>query len=164
MKSFGHIWEDTLGEPIDYQGHLIQPVFQFIVAERTILRAKVLHASNGIRQAITVSVRQGKINADTLSTPSKSVICWYDNSLDWTFECVLVPDKRANAVVKIWNSWVNKEGQEVAWVGYSGMIIEQLDPKKQEWIARCSSRMDMPNFDDLVFQFKLMRNGEVVSG
>ncbi|WP_144241276.1 hypothetical protein [Fimbriimonas ginsengisoli] len=151
MKSFGESWKENHGAPIENGNQIILPSFSRNIDAPSTLKVKVLRADTSILQAVTVSLKGGHLLAD--GEKHRSIVCWYDRE-PWYLELDLVPND-VRATVKIWNTWKTRRGEEVAWVGFSGMIVEEISPSV-EWMARCSSHMDKPSFDDLVIQFKIL--------
>jgi hypothetical protein len=71
---------------------------------------------------------------------------WTDTARD---EVTLRYDGKNLGELSLWNCWRDDCGVPHAWVGNSGMIIEEHDPGLLRF--RCNSRPEV-TFEDLVFE------------
>ena len=150
LKPLSELFAEARAPAIEYGGHCVVQSFSLKIERHHKFSARVIHAREDLRQAITIAVRPGAVSH--IGERHRSVICWYDRE-PWTMEADLVPSK-AGGQMHVWNSWL-RNGTTHAWTGNAGMIIEQPDASKYIWIAHCSAGVGKPDFADFVFTFEI---------
>lgn len=146
------LFQASRGEPVEWAGHDVHMMYELVgaAADQELLigfgQPSPAHA-----QALRIRARGGllEVNGQALD----DVVLWSDS----TPETVAVGFRPAKAdkpmTVRIWNAWRDPAGTMQAWIGNSGMLIdEQVDGST---LLRCSDGFDDPTFDDLVATLRL---------
>lgn len=78
------------------------------------------------------------------------VVLWSDTSPSELIAAVRRDHDGVPMVIRVWNAWRDNMGAMQAWIGHSGMVVEQLSDRTTEF--RCSDGFEALTFDDLVIR------------
>jgi hypothetical protein len=140
------LFQASRGEPVEWDGQDVHMMYELAgpAADQELL-IRFGQPSPARGQALRIRARGGllEVNGQALD----DVVLWSDS----TPESVVVGFRPARAdkpmTVRIWNAWRDPAGTMQAWIGNSGMLIEEHGGST---VLRCSDGFDDPTFDDLV--------------
>jgi hypothetical protein len=101
-------------------------------------------------QAIRIRVHGGVI--DVNGEQLENVVFWSDTAPKTIEIAFRSTQAHLPVTVTIWNAWRDGMGSTQAWIGNSGMLVEQNADGST--ILRCSDGYGEPNFDDLVVSLR----------
>lgn len=141
------LFQASRGKPVDWAGQLVHMMFELTgpTADQELL-IQFGQPAPARPQALRIRARGGlvELNGQELD----DVVLWSDSAP----QTVVIGFRPAKAdepmTVRIWNAWRDTAGTMQAWIGNSGMLIEERD--NGSTVLKCSDGFDDPNFDDLV--------------
>jgi hypothetical protein len=131
------------GQPIQAAGHSVQMVYRRKVRDGLTLRVRWERRIEIPVQGISVSVKGGQVRV--AGVRAKDIVLWADTAPE---EVTLQCEGRDVSELSLWNCWRDEREVTQAWVGNSGMVVEQLGGGVLRF--RCNSRPEI-TFGDLVF-------------
>lgn len=124
---------------------------EIVLAKDSVLEVLVEDSRPDIEQSLRVRSRSGTIEVvGTDFDPSESILVLAETYPAFEIGFSSLDDD--TGVLQLWNSWILGDGEH-AWVGNSGIVVEQLpvpegaSDRMRLW---CSDGLGDPDFDDLV--------------
>jgi hypothetical protein len=152
--SLAEMFIQTNGEPVVINGVQVVMSYRVEVKKGQEVKIDFISSKSSFRQGIEISLDKRKgfveVNSQNLFTP----VFWKDTApSSFVIKCF---PKKNEGQLNIWNIWqqhFNPEGRIDAWLGNSGINIEQLGTSSYQF--RCSNGIGEIDFEDLVFQVTL---------
>lgn len=156
--TLGEQFVKSKGEPIAYQGKRVHSIFCREVGGEARLAIRFIGSSKLVPQALRVKSHNCKLHFDGQALTD--IVLWADKSPTELW-LMVAPAKRQSkskkseqssiALVKVWNAWSDDQGVMQAWIGNSGILVEEA---VGETLLRCSDGVGLPDFDDLVVSLR----------
>lgn len=152
VTKLAELFQASGGKPVDWAGHLVHMMYE--LAGPTAGQELVIQFGQPAParpQALRIRARGGfvELNGQELD----DVVLWSDSAP----QKVVVGFRPVKAdepmTVRIWNAWRDTAGTMQAWIGNSGMLIEERDDGST--VLRCSDGFEDPSFDDLVAELSV---------
>ena len=151
-NKLSELFQVSGGKPVDWAGHLVHMMYEMTgpTADQELL-IQFGQSAPARPQALRIRVRGGlvELNGQELD----DVVLWSDSAP----QKVVMGFRPVNAdepmTVRIWNAWRDPAGTMQAWIGNSGMLVEERDDGST--VLRCSDGFEDPNFDDLVAELSV---------
>ena len=135
---------------ITFDGRRIRSVFAMPVPGGSIVRIHRRRATDTRPQGLHLSSR---VDLVVNGHRARDLVLW-STTAPATVEVFV--DTSANAIVDIWNTWMD-EGIEQAWLGNAGMLVavdlSQVNPAVQ---LSCSDGVGAASFDDMVLAVEIV--------
>jgi hypothetical protein len=149
--TLGEKFIESQGKPVEVGGKLVHMSFKwFPPAELNVFEISIFNASSIHRHALNLSAKECRLEINDHSM-AKAVV-WLDAAPPRFSVRLLRKKSRVRPVsVNIWNAWQDKSGIQQAWIGNSGIIIEDDDDLIR---LRCSDGGGEINFDSLVVDIR----------
>jgi hypothetical protein len=143
MMTLAEQFARAQGQPIEVDGHSVQMLFKKKARAGLTMRIRWVRRVDAPVQGVSVSVKGGALLV--AGSKVKDVVLWTDTAPD---EVTLQCDGKSVRELSLWNCWRDERDVTHAWVGNSGMIIQERGPGAYRF--RCNSRPEV-TFEDLVF-------------
>lgn len=144
MPDFADMLQKSLGEPVLYEGKLIQAYDRIPVANGQRLLVTFEATRSEWRQGIRLNVERGQLKAGNDDTFATKFILWQDTCVR-PLEFAI---KAKSGAVFVYNAWDFGNGVVEAWQNGAAMIVEQI-PNGRRY--RCNDWTPDDDFDDLIF-------------
>jgi hypothetical protein len=136
-STLADLFQTSRGDPVEWDGRTVHMMYELVgpaADQRLLIRFR--QRSPARAQALRIRARGGlvELNGQVLD----DVVLWSESA----------PKAGKPMTVRIWNAWRDPAGTMHAWIGNSGMLIEE--PGDGSTVLRCSDGFDDPAFDDLV--------------
>ena len=154
-STFGEQFGRSKGEPIQYQGKRVHCILCREVEGEVCLTIRFLGSRVHVPQALRVKSYNSTVlvEGQTLG----DIELWADNYPS-PLELRVLPTKKRKRLkepsvplLKVWNAWRDERGVTQAWIGNSGMLIEEVDG---DTLLKCSDGVGPPDFTDLVVSLR----------
>ncbi len=140
---FSEMFIQSKGQPIEYQGRLIQMIDSGTMPPHSILRITFESVDGSFKQGIRVKSNNG-LSADGKNL--KNIILWADTAP----EVVDLVSGNRTTEWKIWNCWDHGDGVTQAWINGGAMIVELIGSDTKRY--RCNDGFPDDDFSDLIFR------------
>lgn len=147
MKSFGELWMETKGAPLDYEGQTVFPIYVRKITGKTIITIRRKTHKQEIPRGIQIAIEGNRAMLQINGERGKQIMLWSDTSPD---EIEILADAKAGADIMIWNAW-KIDGIKHAWTGNAGMLISENNNKV---LLSCSDGFKAPDFTNLVVEIE----------
>jgi hypothetical protein len=151
--SLSELFQASGGKPIQWEDQLVHMMFEFADLDAgKELRIDFSQPNPARPEALRLKSRGGslELNGKLLD----DVVLWSDSAPHSVF-AGLHPKRAGQPMsVRVWNAWRDELGTMQAWIGNSGMLIEEL--RDHVTMLRCSDGFDDPSFDDLVARVEVV--------
>ncbi|GFO55464.1 hypothetical protein GMSM_24710 [Geomonas sp. Red276] len=144
-KTLSEKFIEAKGQSIEYDGHCLIPILKLKVTDNSVLSIKRVSHKQTVEQGMRIKIDHGDLVLE--ENTYKDVVIWADHSPE---EVTLVCKAKKKTIVKIWNVW-KYNGVMHAWIGNSGMIVEEKD---NQVTLSCSDGTNAPDFTDIVCEIK----------
>ncbi|MGB7158057.1 MAG: hypothetical protein WBD40_08320 [Tepidisphaeraceae bacterium] len=146
MMSFQDLFMRSKGQPVVYNGRLIQLVDHLKVVDGQRVKVRFESVNSDWRQGIGLTTKGSfDVNNQTI----KKIVLWHDTA---PREVVLtVNTKSGECEVK--NVWDTGNGVTESWHNGAAMIVEEVGPLRR---YKCNDGRADDDFDDLVFSIELL--------
>lgn len=116
------------------------------------LRIKFEQPNPSRPQALRLKSRDGdlELNGRTMN----DVALWSDSAPDLVLARLRPKQPRKSMRVRVWNAWRDGAGSTQAWIGNSGMLIEESPGGVT--VVKCSDGFGDPTFDDLIARVEVV--------
>lgn len=146
------LFQASGGKPVDLAGHLVHMMYELTgsTSDQELV-IQFGQPAPARPQALRIRARGGlvELNGQELD----DVVLWSD-SAPQKVRVGFRPVKEGEPMtVRIWNAWRDNAGTMQAWIGNSGMLIEERDDGST--VLRCSDGFEEPSFDDLVAELRV---------
>jgi hypothetical protein len=147
MPSFEDLFLKSKGQPVDYDGRVIQMVDRVPVENGQEIHVAFESTNSDWRQGVHLSTDGSfDVNGQTIK---KAVVLWRDTAPS---EVVLkVKSKNGECLVK--NVWDVGDGVVHSWHSGAAMIVEQSGSVRR---YRCNDGRADDDFDDVIFSLRLI--------
>lgn len=141
------------GNPIEAGGRTVVSILRHPVRSgdqvRIVWRKSIPSPVQGIR----LKLQGGSLAIDGVKFAD--VVLWRDTA---PHESVIVCNaSRSTGELRVWNCWRDDRGVMQAWVGNSGMVVEERDARALRVLCNCRSEV---TFADLVFDMEFEGRSE----
>lgn len=143
MQTFGELFIESKGAPINYDGNLVHAIYTRQIIPLTTVRTKRLNCSTIVPQGLMLTVSKGQLECS--GQKSKKFVLWSNTG---PVEDRITYLGRNSTTLKIWNVWMNARTMN-AWIGYGGMLI---DDSGSSVVFSCSDGVGEPDFSDLIMR------------
>lgn len=109
------------------------------------------HGSPVRPQGLRLKARGGVIELN--DQVLEDIVLWHENAPRTIIARLHPKESDVPMNLRVWNAWRDPAGTMQAWVGNSGIIVEE---RGDMIVLHCSDGFDEPNFDDLVVALELM--------
>ncbi len=149
MISFGEFFRKSKGQPVIYNGQVIQMVDRLSMVDGQQFKVIFKSVNSDWRQGINLSTDGSfEVNGQTVK---KSIVLWNDTAPQ---EVVIqIKSKKGECLVK--NVWDTGDGVIESWHNGAAMIVEISDSGR---LYKCNDGRPNDDFDDLVFCIELISN------
>lgn len=146
MKPFEELFRASGGQPVKYEGKIIQLFDLFPAVDGQFLRLQFESAHSAWRQGVLLSTDEG-LNVNNKS--SKDIVLWYDTA---PREVMLQVHTRKGEVLVV-NVWDSGDGCMDQGHNGAAMQVEETATGRR---YKCNDGVPDDDFDDLVFQIDIV--------
>ncbi|WP_144409971.1 hypothetical protein [Cupriavidus basilensis] len=141
-ESLAKLFQESQGQPVIFNDASVVPIHRHpLAAGKWHVRIERISAKKIPVQGLRIKVDRGHIAV--AGQKQKDIVLWEDTSPDVVDMEILCA---SDTVLKAWNVW-RIDGIIMAWVGNSGMIVEnEIDRIK----LLCSDGTSSPEFNNLI--------------
>ncbi|HDM8034406.1 TPA: hypothetical protein P0E06_001809 [Vibrio fluvialis clinical-1] len=146
MKTLAEQFQASMGQPVRVGDKDVLPIFTELITNKTLINLRWIETNSSVKQGVQIKLDKGSmdINGEKLS----NVVLWEDTS---PTEVSLLCTPKKSSKLKIWNVW-EIDGVVQAWVGNSGMHIENEDSKT---VLNCSDGLGDSSFNNVRVEISL---------
>ena len=140
------LFENSRGKPVEWAGHLVHMMYEMtgLTADQELL-IQFEQPAPARPQALRIRARGGFVE---LNGEFDDVAIWSDHAPEKVVMGFRPVKAGEPMTIRIWNAWRDPAGTMQAWIGNSGMLIQERDDGST--LLRCSDGFDDPSFNDLV--------------
>lgn len=146
-KPISKLFEDAQAACVEWEGEPLYGLYEITHAPNSLI-VEFLHATDGPVQGLTIKADGGVLAVNGIE--AKEMLLWHDTAPKMVSVHVK-SEQGKNVRLKLWNVWRGSMGGvdvTQAWLGNSGMRIEQLEGDKV-LLLRCSDGEGPVEFSDL---------------
>lgn len=147
MPSFQELFTESKGQPVEYNGQIINLGDRLPVSKSQTIKLTFVSVNSDWRQGVHLHT-DGTFEANG-QTIKKAILLWQDTA---PRECIFTVHTK-NGELLMWNVWDTGDG--VTHSGHNGaaMIVEELPNGR---LYKCNDGHPDDDFDDLVFSIELV--------
>jgi hypothetical protein len=151
-SKLAELFQASNGAPIEWQGKTVRMMYEVLgLHAGQVIQITFEKVSSARPQAVRLKARGGRleVNGQVLD----DIAIWSDSATN-PVRLVVRPATDSNPIsVRVWNAWRDSAGTMQAWIGNSGIVVEEGG---KAVVLHCSDGFDEPVFDDLVAQFEIL--------